>query len=279
MQHPFAALRPEYESLLARMVVTRQREVDQVAGKLLAFVTQGRYAEVSAQLGIPQILIATSFERESSSNFNDSPAQGDPWRQVSRNVPRGRGPFASWKDAAIDAYKLDGLDQVGTGNWTWARFCYEGELFNGFGYRAHGVHTPYDWAGSNDYVTGKYVRDGVFDMNHADTQLGIVPVARAMVAAMPSLDIPGWPARGTAVVGASDPPQPAPVGVGGEIGNHDAAWVQQSLNKLGFGPLQVDGNYGRRTRAAVLAFQQAHGLEADGLAGPVTDAAIEKAAS
>ena len=45
MAHPFSELQPEYVSLLARMSVTRQREVDQAVAKLMGFVKQGRYAE------------------------------------------------------------------------------------------------------------------------------------------------------------------------------------------------------------------------------------------
>jgi lysozyme family protein len=56
------------------------------------------------------------------------------------HAPRGRGPFPNWAAAAIDAYKIDHLDQVGADNWFWERACYEEELFNGFGYRGRGVH-------------------------------------------------------------------------------------------------------------------------------------------
>jgi lysozyme family protein len=270
MEHPFSVLQPEYLDLLVRMQDTRTTEINAVANRLLGFVRQGRYADVSEKLGIPQVFIATSFERESSSNFADSPAQGDPWNRVSTHVPRGRGPFASWTEAALDAYRLDRLDQVSALNWTWARFCYEGELFNGFGYRAHGVHTPYNWAGTNVYSLGKYVADGVFDPNHADTQLGVVPVARTMALMDKSLDLPGWP--DAAAGGPPAPPMPAPVGL------HDAAALQATLNKLGVDPpLVVDGSYGRRTRTAVEAFQTKAGITADGLAGPQTWAAIEKA--
>lgn len=271
MQHPFEALQSEYANLLAMMRITRHDEATAVAGKLLVFVKQGRYAEVSAQLGIPQIFIATSFERESSSNFNDSPAQGDPWRNRSVNVPRGRGPFASWKDAALDAYRLDGLDKVGESYWTWPRFCYEGELFNGFGYRGHGVYSPYDWAGSTVYVRSKYTGDGVFDPNAIDHQLGIVPVARLMADEMPELDLLGWPTqRGTPPA----LPQFPPLGVGGGT---DTAWLQTTLNTLLHSGLTVDGSYGRRTRSAVVEFQNKSRLEPDGFAGPLTIAALEKA--
>ncbi len=59
---------------------------------------------------------------------------------------------------------------------------------------------------------------------------------------------------------------------------HGTAWLQQSLNKLGTEPpLITDGSFGPMTAAAVKAFQQTHGLEADGKANPLTVAAIEQA--
>ena len=57
-----------------------------------------------------------------------------------------------------------------------------------------------------------------------------------------------------------------------------AAWLQQSLNKLGTEPpLVVDGSFGPLTVAALKAYQQANGLEADGKLGPQTTASIEQA--
>ena len=46
--------------------------------------------------------------------------------------------------------------------------------------------------------------------------------------------------------------------------------IQAALARHGFNPGQVDGIWGRRTIAAVKAFQQAHGLEPDGIVGPLT---------
>ncbi len=218
---------------------------------------------------MPQIWMATSFEREASSNFADSPAQGDPWSHVSVHVPRGRGPFASWAAAAIDAYHIDGLDKVGAANWTWARACYEGEVFNGFGYRAHGIHSPYLWAGTNNYVSGKYVADGVWSAGAVDQQLGIVPVMVRMVALRPALALPG--------TDALPPPQLPPPDTT-QHGEHDTAWLQHALNtlKVEGTPLVEDGNFGRRTRFAVIAYQTANGLTPDGIAGPLTTAQLEK---
>lgn len=267
----FQALAPEYTALLARMVITRTAAVEATAKRLLSFVDQGHYASVSAQTGVPQIWMATSFEREASSNFNLSAAQGDPWNRRSVHVPAGRGPFGSWAEAAIDAYRIDGLDKVGAANWTWPRAIYEGEVFNGMGYRAHGIHSPYLWAGTNNYSAGKYVADGVWSSGAVDQQLGIVPTMVRMVALRPALALPGPipPATGGPEIPPQNPPQ----------GEHDTVWLQHALNvlKVDGTPLLEDGSYGRRTRFAVVAFQKVHGLDPDGIAGPLTAAAIEKA--
>jgi putative chitinase len=53
-------------------------------------------------------------------------------------------------------------------------------------------------------------------------------------------------------------------------------WLQEALNDLGADPkLVVDGRYGPATRRAVKEFQAAVGINADGIAGPVTEAAIK----
>src|SRR5690606_14680775 len=50
------------------------------------------------------------------------------------------------------------------------------ERYNGLGYRNKGLPSPYLWAGTDQYVKGKYVADGKFDPNHVDRQLGVAPI-------------------------------------------------------------------------------------------------------
>lgn len=50
--------------------------------------------------------------------------------------------------------------------------------------------------------------------------------------------------------------------------------MQHRLAELGYHNGRADGLFGRRTRAAVLAFQADHDLSADGVAGPITLAAL-----
>ncbi|MGE0583708.1 MAG: TIGR02594 family protein [Flavobacteriaceae bacterium] len=58
---------------------------------------------------------------------------------------------------------------------------------------------------------------------------------------------------------------------------HDTRAVQARLAALGFDPGPIDGVRGRRTIVAIKAFQAAHGLTLDGLAGPLTFAALLEA--
>jgi len=51
--------------------------------------------------------------------------------------------------------------------------------------------------------------------------------------------------------------------------------LQEKLKQLGFDPKGVDGNFGGDTTAAVIAFQRSKGLQANGLAGPKTMAALQ----
>jgi peptidoglycan hydrolase-like protein with peptidoglycan-binding domain len=53
--------------------------------------------------------------------------------------------------------------------------------------------------------------------------------------------------------------------------------LQTALGALGFYSALIDGVYGDSTGAAVLAFQTAHGLSADGVAGPTTMEALAEA--
>lgn len=278
MRHPFADLMPEYVRLLSLMQVLPEKLplVSAVANKLLGSLYLPRYQAVQSESGVPVLFIAGVDERESSANPRLALGQGDPWGSVSTHVPRGLGPFASWKAAAIFYLHREHVDD-NTAVWSWPYLCWKAECWNGFGYRAHGIHSPYLWAGTNVYRAGKYTSDGHFDPGAVDHQLGLIPVAARMAQLMPELGMPGMPGQNTIPTAA---PMPVPAGVGAPISGHDVKWLQAALNKAFLKPgeeLAVDGVYGRRTRSAVWAFQATHGLHVDGLWGPETDGALTRA--
>ena len=261
MNHPTAVLLPEYASLMSVMRVLRTDEVNETADRLLKNVDESRYEVAHSVTGVPIVFMAASFEREASSDFTKSPAQGDPFDAVSKNVPRGRGPFRSWAEAAVDAYHLNGLDKVGTANWTWPLVCYYGELFNGFGPRDyHHIRTSYLWGGTNLQQPGKYVADGKFDAGCMDEQIGIVPMMMRMAQLRPNLALPGqWPfALGPASVPAIAPARTP-------MAAYDIFAIQRALKAKGFDPGDIDGSFGRSTSAALRAFEASMGYAADGL--------------
>lgn len=75
---------------------------------------------------------------------------------------------------------------------------------------------------------------------------------------------------------------PASGAAGDDPSRHSVREVQATLNRLGYHdgqgrPLREDGDFGDRTREAVLSFQRAHGLKEDGIVGPRTMGELQRA--
>jgi hypothetical protein len=65
------------------------------------------------------------------------------------------------------------------------------EQYNGLGYASRGRPSPYIWSGTDQYVSGKYVRDGVYDPSAVDQQLGCAGLLMAMMALDPTITFTG----------------------------------------------------------------------------------------
>jgi lysozyme family protein len=163
------------------------RNFGTIARRLISPSARSRYQVVSARTGVPWPVIAVIHERECSQDWARSPAQGDPWDRVSVHVPAGRGPFKSWEDAAVDA--LDDCAPYAGRNrdWSIGVLLTKLEEYNGLGYASRGVASPYVWAGTDQYRSGKYVRDGVYDPDVIDSQAGCAGLLMAMKALDPSI--------------------------------------------------------------------------------------------
>ena len=236
--------------------LTRGPEFAPVAKRLVA--ARDRYMNVSVRTGIPYPFIAVTHQRESSQDWTKSLAQGDPWNRVSTHVPAGRGPFSSWEEAAYDALVNCAPHASRNKDWSIGGLLTLLERYNGTGYVNRGLPSPYIWSGTDQYARGKYVRDGVFDPEAVDKQLGCAGLIMAMMQLDPTIKFDEVPILLPDV--------------------RDGAWLQASLNKIGAEPqLVVDGIVGAGTKNAVRAFQMSQGLVVDGIAGPATIAAIEAA--
>ncbi|MBR0964772.1 hypothetical protein JQ554_13565 [Bradyrhizobium diazoefficiens] len=168
---------------------TRKAEADKVALRL--YKARQRYQAVTRVTGVPWPAIAVIHERESSQDWRASLAQGDPWDRVSVHVPAGRGPFASWETAAIDALVRCPPFLARHKDWSIAAALTALETYNGIGYATRGVPSPYLWAGTDQYRAGKYVRDGVYDPGKVDPQLGCAALLIALMELDPGISFAG----------------------------------------------------------------------------------------
>jgi lysozyme family protein len=214
------------------------------------------YQQIQAVTNVPWPFIGLCHYRESDFDFDTYLGNGQSLARVTTIGPKGRGPFTgpnAFVDGAVDALRLQGL--LGASDWSVPRMLYRLEGFNGFGYHGKGANSPYLYGGSNRYGSpeargGKYVRDGVFDPNVVDTQLGIAVILKALR----ELD-------STIVLNAA-----APTGLTASQPEDELAQivllVQQSLNKLGANPpLAEDGLSWPRTMACARTATAATGAD------------------
>lgn len=176
-----SALRAANASRFAQAKLTRAPAFLSVAPRLVAPVVKARYQAVAARTGVPWWVIAVAHERECSQSWRGSLAQGDPWDRTSVHVPAGRGPFKSWEDCAVDALVNCAPFAARNKDWSVGGTLTLLEQYNGLGYASRGRASPYVWAGTDQYTSGKYVRDGVYDPNIVDPQLGCAGLILAMM--------------------------------------------------------------------------------------------------
>jgi lysozyme family protein len=157
-----AALKKANSSRWVAMEITSSltSTIDKVANNLVAALPKSRYQAVAKKSGVPWFVIAVIHEREASQSWKANLAQGDPWNKVSIHVPRGRGPFGSWEEAAIDALANCDPHAANWKDWTAGGALTLLEEYNGLGYAARGKPSPYVWASTDPYVKGRFVADG-----------------------------------------------------------------------------------------------------------------------
>jgi lysozyme family protein len=196
------ALRSANKKRWAKARLTRNFSA---TGKSLV-AAKPRYQAVEGKTNVPWAIIAVIHERESSQNWFASLAQGDPWNRVSTHVPAGRGPFQSWEDGAIDALVRCAPYVARNKDWSIGGALTMLEQYNGLGYAQRGVPSPYLWAGTDQYRSGKYIRDGVYDPHAIDAQPGCAGLLLAIMALDGSVSFDGE--ASPAVVAALPPSGP-----------------------------------------------------------------------
>jgi len=141
-----------------------------------------RYMKVEAATGVPWYIIACIHNQESGRDvgiFQACLHNGERIIGTGKKttlVPKDRGPFYTWEEAAIDA--LNGRSMPP--NWSLGEALLWCERYNGRGYLKRGIASPYIWAMTDQYTKGHYVADGKFDANAVSKNFGIVAILKAL---------------------------------------------------------------------------------------------------
>lgn len=145
-----------------------------------------RYEAVAKKAGVPAKLIAALHWRESTGDFSTYLHQGDPLGKQAVNEPNDIPIFKTWEPAAEHALgqksgiqKSYKIDEDTTDEAALASYA---ERYNGLGYFNKGVASPYAMSGTDQYKSGKYVKDGPkgWRPNVKDGQLGVLAMLRAI---------------------------------------------------------------------------------------------------
>jgi len=140
-----------------------------------------RYESVSELSGVPWQVIAAIHALESGYSFEGVLHNGDRIIGTGRKtyrVPKGRGPFNTWEEAAIDALAIKKQPK----EWNIENTLYYLERFNGLGYLRdpNKPDSPYLWSFSNHYVRGKYTHDGRYSSTAVSKQCGAAVIIREL---------------------------------------------------------------------------------------------------
>ncbi len=147
---------------------------------------QKEYLDVSLATKIPWFVIGAIHILECGANFGRHLHNGDPLTGRTIHVPAGRpvpppksGAFPyTWIESACDA--------LGSGypkkpeNWDIAYCLNFLEEWNGLGYRERGLASPYIWAATNNYKSGKFTSDGKYDPLAVSDQIGCAAILKLL---------------------------------------------------------------------------------------------------
>lgn len=162
--------------LMSKVASVVKRKTDKLSSN------QQIYAGIARRFvnpGLKWWLIAVIHELECSQNFNRYLGNGQYLNKKTTIAPKGRGPFQSFEEGAIDALRLQGADTIN--DWSIGSVLYFLEGFNGYGYEHHGINSPYLWSGSNHYTKGKFVSDGKFDPVAVSLQIGVALLLKNLI--------------------------------------------------------------------------------------------------
>jgi lysozyme family protein len=139
------------------------------------------YKAIANEIGCPLAMVPLIHTKESGSDlgvFKIYLGNGQPYNKKTTIVPKGRGPFGSFTEGAIDALKYKKIDKMKIESLEHMLFVLEG--FNGYGYRQYGINSPYIYSHTSLYTKGLFVSDGVFDKKKASENIGCLALYKLL---------------------------------------------------------------------------------------------------
>lgn len=161
----------------AHIMPEKKSAVVSAVDKLLSHADE--YEHAHKAIGCPMWFVGVINHLESGGRMDAVLHNGERIIGTGRKtslVPRGKGPFNSWHEAAIDA--LSGYK--GIQDWSLPSCLRRLEAYNGLGYVRKGVVSPYLWSFTNVYSKGKYIADGVYDPNAVSGQVGCAAMMKEL---------------------------------------------------------------------------------------------------
>lgn len=175
-------LAPEYLGMWASMKMREERDAECVRACQHLQQFRDRYDVIAREFGMPWQVVAVLDQMESGGGCHAHLHNGDPLISRTRNVPAGRPvngkPPFTWEESARDALQYDKVRSIE--KWDVPRTLWFLEQYNGWGYRMRGVPSAYLWAGSNQYLKGRFVQDGVWNSESVSKQIGCAPLLRGL---------------------------------------------------------------------------------------------------
>jgi lysozyme family protein len=178
----YAEIEPEYRRMFfaASLDPGRRTEVEQYADRVLN--GKKRYEIAVEGTHVPWFMLGIIHGLESGFMFDRHLHNGDPLTERTVHVPAGRpvagNPPFTWEQSARDVIEIRGLAK--STDWSFTYFLYSLERVNGFGYRMKGMPSPYLWAGTDIYRSGKYLADGSFAPDAVSKSIGAAAILKTL---------------------------------------------------------------------------------------------------
>lgn len=151
------------------------------------------YQAVGNMCKLPAYIVGCLHYRESNFDFTKWLCNGDPLCDAEGNpiktihVPTGLGPANAWSTGALESLEYVSFNK--NHHWDLYNALDNLERWNGLGYRQLNIPSPYLWSGTNVYTSGKFGRDGKYNPDLVDEQMGCAAILKSLEATGLGLNI------------------------------------------------------------------------------------------